>query len=137
MIPYQYNFRSIWVRRVTAIITVLGVALVTAVLAAALMLAAGVRKSVATGGQDDVAIIMRAGATGELESGVDESAVGLVLSQPGLAQENGKPIGGGEILVVVALDKIGAMMPAAAHSRAARHPTNPSAQDTLRPFSGT
>ena len=109
MIPYQYNLRSIWVRRVTAIITVLGVALVTAVLAAALMLAAGVKKSVSVGGQDDVAIIMRAGATGELESGVDEAAVGLVLSQPGLAQENGKPIGGGEILVVVALDKLGAM----------------------------
>ena len=109
MIPYQYNLRSIWVRRVTAIITVLGVALVTAVLAAALMLAAGVKKSVSVGGQDDVAIIMRAGATGELESGVDESAVGLVLSQPGLAQENGKPIGGGEIVVVVALDKLGAM----------------------------
>ena len=93
MIPYQYNLRSIWVRRVTAIITVLGVALVTAVLAAALMLAAGVKKSVAVGGQDDVAIIMRAGATGELESGVDEAAVGLVLSHTAVALVAGGALG--------------------------------------------
>jgi putative ABC transport system permease protein len=79
------------------------------VLASALMLSEGASRAVNAGGQPDVAVVMRAGSTGELESGVDEAAVGLVLSQPGVAQEAGKPLGTGELMMVLSLDKVDAV----------------------------
>ena len=103
----RYNVRSLWVRKVTTGITIAGVALVTLVFAAALMLADGVTKTVTAGGSDNIAVAVRSGATSEMESAVDESAIGMVLSQPGLAQDNGAPIGGGEVVVVIAINKIG------------------------------
>ncbi|MCB9534137.1 MAG: ABC transporter permease [Myxococcales bacterium] len=107
MVPFHYNVRSLWVRKLTTAVTIAGVALVTLVLAAALMLAEGVTKTVTAGGRPDVAMVVRAGATGELESNVDEEAVGLVLSQPGVKQVEGAPQGTGEVVIVLALDKIG------------------------------
>lgn len=108
MVPIHYNVRSLWVRKLTTAVTVAGVALVTLVLAAALMLAEGVTKTVTAGGRMDVAMVVRAGATGEMESNVDEEAVGLVLSQPGVKQVDGVPQGTGEVVIVLALDKVGA-----------------------------
>ncbi len=109
MIPVKYNIRSLAVRRTTTIATALGIALVVWVLASALMLSAGIKKTLATSGQPDVAIVMRTGSDAELSSTIEENQIAKILSAPGVKRdEKGTPLGGGEIVVVAAMDKIGA-----------------------------
>lgn len=108
MIPLRYNFRSLLVRRTTSLAAAGGIALVVFVWASADMLAEGVKKTLASSGRVDQAIVMRKGSDAELNSGVDEPNVGLILAQPGVAKDDkGRPIGAGEIVVVITADKIG------------------------------
>jgi ABC-type lipoprotein release transport system permease subunit len=44
-IPFSYNFRNLWTRRLTTILTASGMALVVFVFASILMLAEGLRKT--------------------------------------------------------------------------------------------
>ena len=109
MIPIRYNLRSLAVRKATTIATALGIALVVFVLASALMLAAGVRKTLVVGGKPDVAIVLRKGSDAELQSGIETSQLNAILGAPGVKRdETGKPIGIGEVIVVAAMEKIGA-----------------------------
>jgi putative ABC transport system permease protein len=107
-IPLRYNLRSLLVRRATTAATAFGIALVVFVLASALMLAEGVKRTMGSSGRPDVAIVLRKGSGAELESGVDDPQVGLILAQPGVKQEKGQPIGVGEVVVVSAMEKVGA-----------------------------
>ena len=61
MIPIRYNLRSLTVRKTSNLLAVVGVALVVFVLAAALMLSAGIRKTLASSGSDTTAIVIRVG----------------------------------------------------------------------------
>ncbi len=108
MIPVRYNIRSLAVRKATTAATALGVALVVFVLGSALMLSAGVKKTLAATGKDDVAIVLRKGSNNELGSSIEDSAISTILSQPGIKQDGGKPIGVAETVVVLALEKVGA-----------------------------
>jgi putative ABC transport system permease protein len=108
MVPIRYNLRSLTVRKTSNILAVLGIALVVFVLAAALMLSAGIKKTLATSGQDGVAIVIRKGSEAELASSIEDPMVGLVSSQPGVALSNGRPISVAETVLVIALEKIGA-----------------------------
>lgn len=107
MIPVKYNIRSLAVRKATTAATAFGVALVVFVLGSALMLSAGVKKTLTASGRDDIAIVLRKGSQGELGSSVEDSSVGLVLAQQGVKQEGGKPVGAAETIVVLALEKVG------------------------------
>jgi putative ABC transport system permease protein len=106
MIPLRYNVRSLAVRKTTTIATALGIALVVFVLASSLMLAAGIRKTLAISGHNDIAIVMRKGSDAELGSAVDDPNIGLILAAPG-ASKTAAPTGVGEIIVVAAMDKLG------------------------------
>jgi putative ABC transport system permease protein len=108
MIPIRYNFRSLVVRRTSNLLAVLGVALVVFVLAAALMLSAGIRKTLMSSGRDDIAIVIRKGSEAELSSIIEDPMVGLIVSQPGVAQIGGRAAGVGETVLVVGMEKIGA-----------------------------
>jgi putative ABC transport system permease protein len=109
MIPIQYNIRSLAVRKATTIATALGVGLVVFVLSSALMLSAGIKKTLGVSGEDDVAIVLRKGSDAELGSVLDAASVNTVVGGPGVKRDgNGKPIGVGEVVVVGALEKIGA-----------------------------
>ncbi|HVY47757.1 MAG TPA: FtsX-like permease family protein [Minicystis sp.] len=109
MIPIKYNVRSLAVRRTTTLATALGIALVVFVLASALMLAAGVKKTLAVSGAPDVAIVLRKGSDAELGSVIDAAEVNRILGAPGVKRDAaGKPIGAGEIVVVAAMEKLGA-----------------------------
>jgi putative ABC transport system permease protein len=108
MIPIRYNIRSLVVRKATTIATAIGIALVVFVLASALMLAAGIRKTLGAGGRPDTAVVLRMGSDAELGSTIDESTVSLILAAPGVKlDEHGKPIGAAEVVVVGAMGKIG------------------------------
>ncbi len=109
MIPIRYNIRSLAVRKTTTLATALGIALVVFVLAAALMLSAGIKKTLGVSGRDDNAIVLRKGSDNELSSNLDVSAVNVILGAAGVKKdEKGSPLGVGEVIVVGAMEKIGA-----------------------------
>ncbi len=107
MIPLRYNARSLLVRRASSLATVLGVGLVVFVLAAALMLSAGVKKTLTTSGAPDVAVVLRKGSDAELSSNIEDAAVSLVKAQPGIVDHGGQPLAVGELVMVMALNKLG------------------------------
>jgi putative ABC transport system permease protein len=109
MIPIRYNVRSLAVRKATTIATAGGIALVVFVLAASLMLSAGIKKTLGSSGKPDNAIVLRMGSDAELGSVIEESSVPLILAAPGVKNdERGQPIGAAEIVVVGAMEKLGA-----------------------------
>lgn len=108
MIPIVYNLRSLKVRRTTTLATALGVALVVFVLASAMMLSAGITRTLGKAGRADTAIVLRKGADAELSSSIEEPSVALVLAAPGVRRdERGVGIGVGELVVVITVDKLG------------------------------
>jgi len=109
MIPVRYNIRSLSVRKATTVATAGGIGLVVFVLASSLMLSAGIRKTLGTTGKPENAIVLRMGSDAELGSVVEDSTVPLVLAAPGVRMdERGQPIGAAEIVVVGAMEKLGA-----------------------------
>lgn len=108
MIPISYNVRSLMVRKTTTFATAGGIALVVFVLAAAFMLSAGVSKTLVAGGRPDNAIVTRKGADNEMSSSIESKSVSLILATPGVKKdETGAPLGGGEVVVVIAQDRLG------------------------------
>jgi putative ABC transport system permease protein len=104
MIPISYNLRNLAVRRMTSLATALGIGLVVFVLAAALMLAEGLRRTLDRSGSTDTAIVLRKGADGEMSSSIEDSTVGIIRAAPGVAPSAaGKPQVIGEVVVVVFL----------------------------------
>lgn len=108
MVPVAYNVRSLFVRKTTTIATVLGIGLVVFVLASALMLSAGIKRTMGSSGKPSNGFVLRRGSDTELASSIEQRLVGLVLSAPGVKKDaQGKPLGAGEVVVVIALDKLG------------------------------
>jgi putative ABC transport system permease protein len=109
MVPLRYNVRSLVVRKTTTIATAGGIALVVFVLASSLMLSEGIKKTLGAAGRPDNAIVLRMGSDAELGSVIDEASVPLILAAPGVKQdERGQPLGSAEIVVVGAMEKLGA-----------------------------
>ena len=108
MIPLQYNIRSLAVRKATTVASASGIALVVFVLASTLMLNAGIKKTMATAGNPDNAIVLRMGSDAELGSVIEDASGPLILAAPGgKADERGQPLGVGETVVVGAMEKLG------------------------------
>ncbi len=109
MIPLQYNVRSLAVRKATTFASAAGIALVVFVLASTLMLNAGIKKTMATSGKPENAVVLRMGSDAELGSVIEESSVPLILAAPGVkTDERGQPAGVSEVVVVGAMEKLGA-----------------------------
>lgn len=108
MVPISYNLRSLAVRKTTTLATAGGIALVVFVLAAVLMLSAGVKRTLSVSGAPDVALVLRKGSDAELSSGIEIPNVGLILAGKEVARRSdGTPDGVGEIVVVITVDKLG------------------------------
>ena len=69
-IPIIYNLRSVKARWTSAIVAVVGIAGTVGVFVAMLSLAHGFRATLVASGSPDNALILRAGATSEMTSGV-------------------------------------------------------------------
>ena len=107
MIPVSYNVRSMLVRKTTTIATALGIGLVVFVLAAAVMLWFGIKKTMVGAGRTDNAVVLRKGSDTEMASSIEIGTLNLVLAAPGIKRDAAGPIGSGEIVVVIAQDKLG------------------------------
>ena len=107
MIPIKYNYRNLVVRKTTTIAAAFGLALVVFVFAAAQMLGNGIKKTLGRSSSPESAIVIRKGSSSEMESGIEENQVNLVLAQAAQVGASKKPPGVGEVLVVILMDKLG------------------------------
>ena len=107
MIPVKYNYRNLVVRKTTTIAAAFGLALVVFVFAAAQMLGNGIKRTLGRSAGAENAIILRRGSSAEMESGIEENQVNLVLAQAAQVGASKKPPGVGEVLVVILMDKLG------------------------------
>src|SRR4051812_31757332 len=108
MIPISYNVRSLLVRKATTIATALGIGLVVFVLSSALMLGRGIRNTLVTSGSSERVLVLRKGSDTEMASGLESNVVSLVMAAPGVKRDpGGQPLGSPEVVVVIALDKLG------------------------------
>jgi ABC-type antimicrobial peptide transport system permease subunit len=85
-IPFKYTFRNFKARKLTAVITVTGIALVVFVFAAALMMAYGVEKTLVSTGTSDNVMILRKSSQGEISSIIDGDTQNLVRTLPHVAK---------------------------------------------------
>jgi putative ABC transport system permease protein len=111
-IPFSYSFRNLWTRKWTSILTAGGMALVTFVFAAVLMLAQGLQQTLIDTGSPDNAIVLRGGAETEVSSVIDRGSAALIEVQPEVSQNGrGEPIASKEALVLVTVPKKATNMP--------------------------
>ena len=99
-IPIIYNVRSTKARWTSAIVAVLGIAGTVGVFVAMLALAQGFRATLVSSGSADNAIILRAGANSEMESGVSLDNVNILQDEPGVGRQNGQPLITSEVVVI-------------------------------------
>lgn len=128
-IPIAYSFRNLWVRRLTTVLTAIGMALVVFVFAATLMLADGLQKTLVETGSPDNVVVIRRSSQSEVQSGVDRQQASLVECQPEVATgDDGRPLLAKEMVVLINLPKRGTRKPANVVIRGIGH-----ASHALRP----
>lgn len=111
-VPLSYSFRNLWTRKLTTALTAGGMALVTFVFAAVLMLAEGLEQTLVETGSPENAIALRASAETEVSSVIDRNPAAIIEIQPEVAQNGlGQSISSKESLVLVTLPKRGANKP--------------------------
>ena len=99
-IPVTYNFRSVKARWTSAIVAVLGIAGTVGVFVAMLSLARGFKATLVASGAEDNALLVRAGSTSEMMSGMRLEDVKVVQDAPGVAQGANGPLVTSEVVVV-------------------------------------
>ena len=105
-IPLAYIWRSLWARRLTTALTVVGVALVVFVFAGVLMLARGLQNTLVDTGSADNAIVLRKSATSELVSQVDRPTAEILETAPEVAPAaDGRPLLTRELDLIINLNK--------------------------------
>lgn len=105
-IPLQYNLRNLTVRRTATLMTAGGIGLVVAILVLTLALANGFRQTLVSTGRSDNVIVIRAGATGEVLSGIARSDARIIQAAPEIAQlAQGEPLAVSEVVVVTNLKR--------------------------------
>jgi len=105
-IPLAYVARSLWVRRLTTVLTAGGMALVVFVFAAVLMLAAGLRATLVSTGAADNVLFIGKGAQTEVQSAVSREQAALIESLPQIARgPDGQARVSREVLVLNSLIK--------------------------------
>jgi ABC-type antimicrobial peptide transport system permease subunit len=107
-IPLKYILRSSSSRRLTTLITILGIALVVFVFTAVLMMANGVRQTLKSTGSDDNVTVVRKAAASEIMSIIDRETAGIVTNMPQVARSaDGRPFSSKEVVVIINLPKLG------------------------------
>src|SRR3981189_3183660 len=99
-IPVVYNLRSVKARWTSAIVAVLGIAGTVGVFIAMLSLARGFKATLVASGSNDNAIVMRAGATSEMMSGIPLEHIKIMQDAPGVARGDAGPLVTSEVVVV-------------------------------------
>lgn len=108
MIPIKYSIRNFATRKLTTGVTVAGIALVVFVFAAVLMMAYGIKKTLAQTGSTDNIKVVRKASNGEISSIVTGDIANIILTLPyPKKNDQGKPVASLEPVVIINLDKKG------------------------------
>ena len=100
-----YNLRTIPERKGSAFTAAVGIAGVVLVLVGVLAIAAGFQKALTSSGAKDVAIVLRAGADNEMNSGLAREDARLISDAPGVARGAASPLTSAELFVMINLPK--------------------------------
>lgn len=107
-IPFTYTWRSLWARRLTTVLTLGGITLVSFVFSAVLMLSNGVENALVETGSPDNALVLRKSANSELVSQIERDAGNLIKAMPEVALlPDGKPFASTETFIIINLSKKG------------------------------
>src|SRR4030043_1648520 len=105
-VSLSYNFRNLWTRRLTTLLTVSGMALVVFVFSSILMLAEGLRKTLVETGSYDNVIVIRKGSNSEVSSAVDRYRASVLETLPEIAiGAEGERLLAKEMVVLITLPK--------------------------------
>jgi putative ABC transport system permease protein len=107
-IPLKYNFRSLLVRRVSTLITVLSIALVVAIFVGVMALATGLETALVSSGDPLNILVRRRGSDSELSSFVAREALQDIKYLPGVkTNSSGDPVASAELVIIINLPKRG------------------------------
>ena len=95
------NIRNLPTRVATSLVAVVGVAAVVLVFAAVLSMAKGFERTMTLAGSADTAIIIRAGSTSEMASGLSSDQVQVIESAPGILRNDQGAVLSAELFVIV------------------------------------
>jgi putative ABC transport system permease protein len=108
-IPLKYNLRSLLVRKVSTLLTVLSIALVVAIFVGVMALANGLETLLVSTGEPDNVLVRRRGSDSELSSFISREARQALIYLPEVATgADGQPVASPEIVVIINLPKQGA-----------------------------
>jgi putative ABC transport system permease protein len=100
-IPVSYNFRSVVARWPAAVVSVLGIAGTVGVFVAMLAMARGFQATLVASGSAGNALVRRAGASSEMDSGVSLDQVRVIADAPQVGRDaNGSPLVSAEVVVI-------------------------------------
>jgi len=100
------NLRNLPQRFASSAVAVVGVGAVVLVFAAVLSMAAGLERTMLSAGSDDTAVIMRSGATSELNSGLSNEQTLIIGNAPGVLKDGDNPIMSAELYVITDVKKL-------------------------------
>jgi putative ABC transport system permease protein len=107
-IPLKYNFRSLLVRRVGTLMTVLSIALVVAIFVGVMALATGLELALVSTGDPLNILVRRRGAESEMSSFVTREAWQAIRFLPGVKTDpGGEPVVSADTVVLINLPKRG------------------------------
>jgi len=99
------NIRNLPQRLGASLVAVVGVAAVVLVFAAVLSMAKGFERTMVSAGAEDTAIVMRSGATSEMNSGLSHEQSLIVATAPGVLRDGDTPLASAELYVIVDIPK--------------------------------
>ncbi len=109
----SYNLRSMMVRKGTAAMTAMGIAMVVAVFVMTLAIAQGFNGALVASGSNENAILLRKGATSETVSGVLRSQLPLIEAcRRSRAPPTATSLASPELVVIIALPRVSDNQPA-------------------------
>ncbi len=107
-LPLSYNWRNLFVRKLSTTLTFVVVAVVVCVLSVLLSFAAGIRASLAASGSYDNLIVLKPGAAAESTSIILPEESARLTQVPGLARDaNGRPLVSHEFSVQTSIPRRG------------------------------
>jgi len=108
IIPLKYNYRSMLVRRVSTLMTIISIALVIAIFIGVMALANGIQAALVTSGDPLNILVLRRGSNSEMSSSVSPEAMQIIKYLPGIKNDpNGTLLVSAEIVVVINLPRRG------------------------------
>lgn len=112
MVPIKYNIRSLTARKISSLMTILGVGMVVWASIFAFGLSDGLDKTLEIAADPLDVIVLRKGSTSEAVSAVSEASAREIKALPGIATDNeGNPLAASELVVFGYLPRHGSTQP--------------------------